>query len=85
MDRKETEKTVFMDETKQLRSTWQPSWMLVGDFNLIYMARDKNNSNINNILMSHFNLVLKEARTQGATPARAVVYPDKRVRESNHD
>lgn len=51
---------LFMDEIKQLRPTLQPKWLLLGDFNLIYRARDKNNSLINRTLMNRFKAVLDD-------------------------
>lgn len=34
------------------------AWLCLGDFNLIYEARDKNNSNINHRLIGHFRQAL---------------------------
>ena len=43
-----------------LRPTTQPKWLLLRNFNLIYRARDKNNTNVNRTLMSRFKSVLDD-------------------------
>uniref|UniRef100_A0A453CXW1 Endonuclease/exonuclease/phosphatase domain-containing protein n=1 Tax=Aegilops tauschii subsp. strangulata TaxID=200361 RepID=A0A453CXW1_AEGTS len=39
----------------------QPPWLALGDFNLIYEARDKNNLNLNRRLMGKFRAALNRA------------------------
>lgn len=51
---------LFMDEIKQLKPTGQIKWLLLGDFNLIFRARDKNNSLVNRTLMNRFKSVLDD-------------------------
>jgi exonuclease III len=60
----------FLDELRGLRATTAGAWAIVGDFNLIADARDKNNSRINQRLLSLFrdfinDLELKEANLLG--------------------
>jgi hypothetical protein len=43
-----------------LRPTTQPKLLLLRDFNLIYRARDKNNTIVNRTLMSRFKSVLDD-------------------------
>ena len=38
------DKVSFLDELRMIRSSCSDSWMVCGDFNLIYKAEDKNNS-----------------------------------------
>jgi hypothetical protein len=48
------EKTEFLEELVSLTSSSQMQWIVLGDFNLIYEARDKNNLNLNRQLMGWF-------------------------------
>jgi exonuclease III len=43
----EQEKVVFLTKLRQLQSGWVSSWLLCGDFNVIYKAADKNNNHLN--------------------------------------
>jgi exonuclease III len=45
------EKVQFMQELREVRTACQGSWMIAGDFNLIYRTEDKNNSNYNCAMM----------------------------------
>jgi len=56
----DAEKMLFMDEIKQLNPSMRASWMLLGDFNLIYRASDKNNPNVNRRLMNKFKSIIDE-------------------------
>jgi len=56
----DAEKMLFMDEIKQLKPSMRASWMLLGDFNLIYRASDKNNPNVNRRLMNKFKSIIDE-------------------------
>jgi exonuclease III len=56
----EMEKISFMGEIRALKQTAHERWLLLGDFNLIYRASDKNNSNINRHLMNRFRICLEE-------------------------
>lgn len=37
------DKSTFIDELNELRTIRTGAWLLLGDFNLIYTAEDKNN------------------------------------------
>jgi hypothetical protein len=64
------EKHNFLQELKNLASQRWDKWLVLGDFNLIYQASDKNNRNLNQHLMGAFklalnNLLLKEICLNG--------------------
>lgn len=66
----EQEKQLFIDELRGLKSVVKPRWLILGDFNLITKAADKNNQNINKRLIGRFraalnHLQLKEIRLSG--------------------
>jgi hypothetical protein len=48
----DSEKVAFLEELSSISPSSQMQWMVLGDFNLIYEARDKNNSNLNRQLMA---------------------------------
>jgi exonuclease III len=59
-----------MQELRDIIAQWLAPWMMVGDFNLICRAEDKNNSNYNQALSGRFwrvidDLALKEVPLQG--------------------
>lgn len=47
-------KIQFLQELKDIRALCSGPWVLTGDFNMIYQAADKNNSNMNRALMGRF-------------------------------
>lgn len=49
-----SKKLLFIEELKLLQPVVKPEWVLLGDFNLITWASDKNNSNINRRLFGKF-------------------------------
>ena len=51
-------KLVFLDELRALKPPNDAPWIICGDFNLIYEARDKNNLNLNRRLMGQFRAAL---------------------------
>jgi exonuclease III len=66
----EPEKLAFIEELKALQPLVRDEWLLLGDFNLITKASDKNNQNINRRLIGKFRgaldfLHLKELRLCG--------------------
>lgn len=66
----DSEKILFLQEIKDVRAVCEGPWILAGDFNLIYKASDKNNSNINRAMMGRFrrminDLALKEIPLHG--------------------
>jgi hypothetical protein len=64
------EKIQFMQELREIRTQCHGPWMIAGDFNLIFKAEDKNNSNYNRAMMGRFrrlidDLALKEIPLHG--------------------
>jgi len=53
-------KEEFLDELRSIKPTRQLPWVIVGDFNLIYQASDKNNLNLNRRLMGKFRRALDD-------------------------
>jgi exonuclease III len=65
------DKLLFIDELRDLKPRMLPAWLLLGDFNLITKASDKNNLNINRRLIGKFRaardfLLLKDMRMNGS-------------------
>jgi exonuclease III len=54
------QKIEFLQELRNVCSECPGPWALGGDFNLIYQAEDKNNSNLNSALMGRFRRFLDE-------------------------
>jgi exonuclease III len=52
------EKHIFLTELRSIKPPPATPWIMLGDFNLIYSARDKNNSNRSRRLMGIFMHVL---------------------------
>jgi exonuclease III len=50
----------FLQEMLMLKPAAGVSWLIVGDFNLIYKASDKNNLNLNRRLMGKFRAALDD-------------------------
>jgi hypothetical protein len=40
---------------KQIKNSTLAKWLLIGDFNMIYQVRDKNNSGLDRNLMNRFS------------------------------
>lgn len=59
--KEEDQKQAFLDELAGAAPPLSEPWMLNGDFNMIYEARDKNNSNINRRLMGRFRKAIDTA------------------------
>ena len=63
-------KLQFLRELRSIPPPDHSRWLILGDFNLIYQAEDKNNSNLNRRLMGSFkaaidHLRLKEIKLNG--------------------
>jgi exonuclease III len=63
-------KLQFLQELRGIPRPDHNRWLILGDFNLIYQAEDKNNSNLNRRLMGSFkdaidDLRLKEIKLNG--------------------
>lgn len=56
----DNDKLQFLDEIRAVKQQALDSWVILGDFNLIYRACDKNNSRLNHRLMNRFRWVLDE-------------------------
>jgi exonuclease III len=52
------EKRMFIRELKHLKPIISSAWLVMGDFNLIYQAEDKNNGRLNRRLMLRFRQAL---------------------------
>ena len=66
----EDAKLQFLQELKNIPPPENDRWLILGDFNLIYQAEDKNNANLNRRLMGAFratidHLRLKEIKLNG--------------------
>jgi exonuclease III len=51
-------KSIFLAEMEAIKPALDAPWLIAGDFNLIYEARDKNNLNLNRRLMGQFRAAL---------------------------
>jgi hypothetical protein len=54
----DNEKIMFMQEITNLKQIMLPAWLLLGDFNLIYRAQDRNNGRINLPLLNRFKFTI---------------------------
>jgi exonuclease III len=66
----DNEKILFMQEITDLKQHMLPAWLLLGDFNLIYRAQDKNNGCINLTMLNRFkstidNLAVAQIELRG--------------------
>jgi hypothetical protein len=53
-------KQAFLQDMRNLKPSLGTQWLILGDFNLIYKASDKNNGNLNRQLMGQFRDALDE-------------------------
>ena len=56
----DVEKLQFLQELAAIPCPAHGRWLILGDFNLIYQAEDKNNSNLNHHLMASFKVVIDD-------------------------
>jgi hypothetical protein len=56
------DKLLFLQELKDLADPDLDEWLVLGDFNLIYQAQDKNNTNLNQHLMGSFKATIDALR-----------------------
>lgn len=54
----DAQKLEFMEELRDVRAATHGPWVIAGDFNLIYRAADKNNSNLDRAMMGRFRHTL---------------------------
>jgi hypothetical protein len=67
---RDNENASFLQELTDIRTACPGPWMLDGHFNLIYKDSDKNNANLNRVMMGRFrglieDLALKEIPLHG--------------------
>jgi exonuclease III len=55
------EKVAFLQELREVRALCSGPWLVAGDFNLIYKASDKNNSNLDRAMMRRFRCFLDDS------------------------
>ena len=55
-------KPAFLRELRRCKPDEGSKWLLLGDFNLIYRARDKNNRNLNQSRMRQFRAALNSCK-----------------------
>ena len=56
----DAEKLQFLQEIKAIPRPAHGRWLILGDFNFIYQAEDKNNTNLNRRLMGAFKAAIDE-------------------------
>lgn len=56
----EAEKTGFLEELREVRGHCVGPWAVAGDFNMIYSSEDKNNENLNRVLMGRFHQFIND-------------------------
>ena len=54
------EKVMFLQELRSIRTVCNGPWLVVGDFNIILHAIDKNNSNLNRPMMHRFRRLIED-------------------------
>jgi len=60
----ECEKLQFLEHLRQIRGGCSGSWLLCGDFNLIYKAEDKNNAILNRRMRGRFRRFIDDVDIQ---------------------
>jgi len=58
------DKVQFLDELLQFRASVTSPWLLCGDFNMIYMAADKNNDRLDRRCMRRFRSFINAAQLE---------------------
>jgi exonuclease III len=58
------DKVQFLDELLQFRASVTSPWLLCGDFNMIYMAADKNNDRLDRRCMRRFRSFINVAQLE---------------------
>jgi exonuclease III len=66
------EKIQFMQKLQEIRAACHGPWMLAGDFNLIYRAKDKNNDNYNRVMMGWFRRLIDDLSQRDATSRKKI-------------
>jgi hypothetical protein len=60
-------KLLFLEELRNLRAACRVPWLVMGDFNLIISAEDKNNENLNRSMMGRFHRLINDLNPQSWT------------------
>ena len=60
----DSDKVLFLQELRTVRSGRSGPWLLCGDFNLIYRAEDKNNNLLNRRMMGRFRRFIDDTEIQ---------------------
>lgn len=81
----DSDKAAFIEEIKGIKSAMLPSWMLLGDFNLICKAEDKSNSSINRRLMNAFKSALNALEVFGASSPWTAFHLGQQLHSTNQD
>jgi hypothetical protein len=81
----ETDKVAFIEELKQLQPFVRPEWLILGDFNLITRASNKNNDNINGRLIGKFRRAKNLFHLKDYQAYRSALHLVKRSTEHHSD
>lgn len=53
-------KLLFLQELRSVRASCQGPWLVLGDYNLIVSAEDKNNGNLNRAMICRFRRLIND-------------------------
>jgi hypothetical protein len=67
----------FLEELKEIKPENNTRWLILGDFNLIYKAADKNNRRLNHRLMRQFRDALNECEPEGDTSSKSQIHVEQ--------
>jgi exonuclease III len=77
------EKEAFLEEAIAAKPSDDSKWLIIGDFNLIYQAEDKNNGNLNFRLMGLFRKALATCHLKELKTAEQKIHMEQRKRDPN--
>ena len=60
----DVDKIAFLQELRDVRALCSGPWLIAGDFNLIYQASDKNNTNLDRAMMGRFRHFLDDVEAK---------------------
>jgi hypothetical protein len=60
MPHEDSEKVLFLQELRRMKTLVLPEWIILGDFNLIKCLQDKSNSNVNHRMVGRFKRTIDE-------------------------
>jgi len=60
----DVDKIAFLQELRDVRALCSGPWLIAGDFNLIYQASDKNNTNLDRAMMGRFRRFLDDVEAK---------------------